>query len=87
MVLGRKYFIFSRTGSQEFLALEACIGENYTQRFSLDFSKIAIKTNNDIINYFLKNDTSVLGVEYNYEDFKSELSTDFWQDNEFNNIK
>ena len=43
----KNYYILDRdiaTANNELIALESCIGENYTQRYSLNYRKILIKT-------------------------------------------
>ena len=41
--MDRRYFILERISPNELEALEACIGESWTQRYSLDGSQVLIK--------------------------------------------
>jgi len=75
----RRYFILDRPSVDEFTALEACIGANHTQRYSLDFSKIIIKTNNKILGTFLQDLVSKLGTEYTLNEIRTICNNDKWQ--------
>jgi len=63
----RRYFILNRPSLDEFTALEMCIGAMHTQRYSLDGSKIFIKTTQSDIDNYINGDVSILGTEYSIE--------------------
>ena len=75
----RRYFILNRISPDELEALESCIGELWTQRYSLDGSKILIKTNDNHIKKYLGKDTSKLGKEHTLEEIKVIMKTPEWQ--------
>ena len=75
----RRYFILNRVSPNELDALVSCIGELWTQRYSLDGSKLLIKTNQDLINTYLDGSAIKLGTEYTLEEIKVIMKTPEWQ--------
>lgn len=88
----RRYFIMDRTQAQpedEFTALELCIGAMSTQRYSLDGSKLYIKTTQKNIDQLLIDWGNLytweqikeltFSVEYTYEEIKTILNSLEWQ--------
>lgn len=73
----KNYYILDRdiaTPENELIALESCIGENYTQRYSLDFRKILLKTYN-VLNF--------VGIEEKTEEEIHAIMQGLeWQDND-----
>ena len=78
MVLRRRYFILDRVSVDELEALETCIGELWTQRYSLDASKLLIKKNDLIISEYAENIISKLGTEYTLEEIKVIMLSEAW---------
>lgn len=73
----RRYFVLDRPSLEEFKCLEMCIGAMHTQRYSLDGSKLLIKTTQlDIDNYIT--DITELGIEYSLEEIKLIMRTVAW---------
>jgi len=75
----RRYFILDRVSIHEVEALEMCIGDLHTQRYSLDGLKLLIKTTQNDIDTYLSGDVSILGVEKTYEEIKTIVSGIEWQ--------
>ena len=91
----RRYFIMNRTLAQpedEFTALEMCIGANHTQRYSLDNSKLYIKTTQKDIDDLLSEWGNLYTweqileltycVEYTHEQILEIMQTLEWQNDE-----
>ena len=77
----RRYFILERISPNELEALEACIGESWTQRYSVGKSQLIIKVD---ANFLAEQDVGFidkLGIEYSLADLKPIITSDFWQDN------
>lgn len=79
--MNRRYFILDRISPDELEALDACVGENWTQRYSLDYSQVLIKVESDFLAAQEVGFIDKLGVEYRKVDLKPIISSDFWQDN------
>jgi hypothetical protein len=83
-LMKRRYFVLDRPSVGELEALEACIGNNWTQRYSIDGSKIIIKTNQSIINSYFGGSVLKFGTEYtDLTELRNILSSDFWQIEDF----
>ena len=88
----RRYFIMNRSLAQpedEFTALEMCVGANHTQRYSLDNTKLLIKTTQqDIDNLLLNYPDFTLQeildltfcVEYTLEEILELTQNEEWQE-------
>ena len=74
-----RYFILDRVSPNEFQALSVCIGRLDTQRYSLDFTKLAIKTTQKNIDNYLEGDISILGAEFNEESMRNIMHTLEWE--------
>ena len=75
----RRYFFLDRVSIHEVEALTMCIGELNTQRYSLDYSQLFVKTTQNDIDTYLSGDTTILGTEATYEESKIILSGIEWQ--------
>ena len=78
----RRYFILDRVSIHEVEALTMCIGELDTQRYSLDYSQLFVKTTQNDIDTYLSGDTTILGTEATYEESKIILRGLDWQNEE-----
>jgi len=83
-IMERRYFILDRISYYELQALESCIGELWTQRYSLNGSQVVIKTNQKIINSFFAGSVENLGKEYtDLNELRIILNSELWQINDF----
>jgi len=78
----RRYFILNRVSPNEVEALTMCIGALDTQTYSLNGSKLYIKTTQLEIDTYLGGNASILGTEYTYEEILTIMNTLEWQINE-----
>lgn len=76
--MNRRYFILNKPSLEELKALEMCIGAMDTQRYSLDFTKILIKTTQKLIDLHIT-DIGTLGTEYTYEEIIVILQSSEWK--------
>lgn len=75
----RRYFISDRVSPYELEALESCIGENWTQRYSLDHSQLIIKVDAGFLEKQDDGFINKLGIEYSLSDLKILISSDLWE--------
>lgn len=78
----RKYYFINLPNDNIIHALDVCIGENDTQKYSLDRSVLFVKTNNDLIDAKVNKGTKLNSIfpnglteEVTYEEAKIRLNT------------
>lgn len=83
----RRYFIIEVPNENVVDALDLCIGENDTQRYSLDGSKLYVKTNDELIKKkenqgkkLSKILPSGLATEYTHDEILEIMRTPEWQE-------
>ena len=86
--MNRRYFIIELPNQNMIQALEVCIGIAETQRYSLDNSKLFVKTNQNLIDekqqsFDIENLlNSQFVTEYTLEEVKTILNNSDWQNDE-----
>ena len=85
----RRYFIVELPNENVIHSLEVCIGDNDTQRYSLDNSKLYVKTNAMLLNNKIDSGTPMniiippgLSTEYTLDEILIELQKPEWTNNE-----